>query len=240
MFNIAIVNDNQIIREMIASTVSQTMFESSVEWKLFQYDSSESFLEDPVQHTFHLFLLDIEMPGMNGIELAKHISQRFNDAVIIFITSYEGHMKNAFGVNVHRYIMKSEFDRELPSEIRKIVNRFTKKDAKKFKTPNGTVHVSLENIVYIELVERNPHLMTVSGETIKLSASSLKSIYLDIGSNSFIQINNQTIIHMKYIYKLTHRTLKLLNVDKEFTISRLKYKETMNHYHHYLMDGTTL
>ena len=75
--------------------------------ELKQYADAKSFLFDyPEEKDFDILLLDIEMPGMNGIELAKTISRENAAVQIIFITGYYEYFGDGFDVSALHYLIK--------------------------------------------------------------------------------------------------------------------------------------
>ena len=65
---------------------------------------------------YDLFILDIEMPNLDGMELAKVIKEHIKNPVIIFLTSYTDYVYNAFEVEAFRFIPKENM------KDKKIVN----------------------------------------------------------------------------------------------------------------------
>jgi len=63
-------------------------------------------LEQAGKLPFDIALLDIEMPGMNGLELAERLSNLFPNMAIAFITAYNHYASEAFDVNALDYILK--------------------------------------------------------------------------------------------------------------------------------------
>ncbi|MDO5345762.1 MAG: response regulator [Lachnospiraceae bacterium] len=59
---------------------------------------------------YDLLLLDIEMPGVDGMELAEHIHDDMAAARIIFITSHLEYAIEAYEFSVFRYIPKNKID----------------------------------------------------------------------------------------------------------------------------------
>lgn len=51
-------------------------------------------------------LLDVHMPDMNGIEMARHLAQRSNPPAVIFVTAYDEHALRAFEVHAIDYLLK--------------------------------------------------------------------------------------------------------------------------------------
>ena len=77
-------------------------------------DQALSYLEDQAAD---LAILDIDMPHMNGIELAMHIKDRYPDTAILFLTGYAKYALDAFSVHASGYLMKPISREKLASEI---------------------------------------------------------------------------------------------------------------------------
>lgn len=71
------------------------------------------------EHQAELVLLDIEMPGMNGIVLARKIREIWPDIVVIFITGYEDYAVDALKIKADYYLMKP-YNR---SDIEEVIER---------------------------------------------------------------------------------------------------------------------
>jgi two-component SAPR family response regulator len=67
--------------------------------------------------------LDIEMPEMNGIELAREIEKIDEDIQIVFVSAYEKYAMEAFKVNATNYILKPVMDEEINKTIDRILKR---------------------------------------------------------------------------------------------------------------------
>ncbi len=100
--NILIVDDEPDTREEIVYYVNQYgRFHSCV----VCYNALEA-LDLSIKTPFDIALLDIEMPGMNGMELAERLVHLFPDIRIAFITAYNHYAAEAFEVNALDYILK--------------------------------------------------------------------------------------------------------------------------------------
>ena len=138
------------------------------------------------------------------------------------------------------YIMKNECDKLLPTVLNEVIDLLENKEKRIFNVPGGMTSIFLEDIVYIKFLERNPYLILKDYKRIKLSSTSLKSVGEQLKSKDFIQINNHTIVNMRYITEISHNEIWLDSVDKSFEISRGKFKETLKTYQKYLITGNTL
>lgn len=69
---------------------------------------------------YTVIFLDINMPGMNGLELSRAIQERPNPPLIIFVTAYEEYALQAFEVNAVDYILKPFEPRRLRQALEKV------------------------------------------------------------------------------------------------------------------------
>ena len=63
-------------------------------------------LQQVSKHDFDVLLLDIRMPGMDGLEVARHLMKLEQPPTVIFTTAYEQHALEAFDLNAIGYLVK--------------------------------------------------------------------------------------------------------------------------------------
>ena len=76
------------------------------------YTKSESLLADICEdgRVYDLILLDIEMPGLDGMALARRIAPLLPQVRVIFITSHREYAIDAYALNIFRYVPKDELE----------------------------------------------------------------------------------------------------------------------------------
>jgi two-component SAPR family response regulator len=119
MFTAIIVDDEKPILRLMEKTLSKNINYNVIGG----YTSSKEALENILKLNPNVVFLDIEMPGISGIELAKQILDFNEDIQIIFVTAYENYAIDAFKVNAVDYILKPITQEE--------INRVTLKLKKK-------------------------------------------------------------------------------------------------------------
>ena len=95
------------------------------------YTTSDNLLYDICEDHFFfdLILLDIEMPGSTGMELAKAVKPYLPNVKIIFITSHVEYAIDAFELSIFRYVPKNDIEARLPAAIRDAVSLIELEDA---------------------------------------------------------------------------------------------------------------
>ena len=120
------------------------------------------FLEQ-LPYYFHMYLLDIEMEGADGLETAAKIREADSDAVIIFMTSHAELMSEAFEVLAFQFIIKP-FDHEKTSSILSAAVRYLQKRKGVFQfVSQKKIYTFLNQIRYIESSGRKIFLHTIDG-----------------------------------------------------------------------------
>jgi DNA-binding NarL/FixJ family response regulator len=195
MINVAIVEDNDTIREGLAALINGTTGYTSV--GLFR--DCESFLEKLSSLDVNVVLMDIALPGMNGIEGVKEAKKIKSDTDILMLTIYEDSEKvfDALCAGACGYLVK----KTPPSKLL---------DAIKEVNEGGSPMSSQIARQVITAFKESKDLKDDKQE-FELSAREKEVITLLASGNNYQQIADQLFIsvdtvrhHIKNIYKKLH------------------------------------
>ena len=114
MIRIMILDDDEMYLKKEKDITEQYFAEKNVDCTVTIYQNVEWFLLGLKEEKFDMYLLDIRMPGENGIEAAREIRRLYPDPVIIFITNFVDYAIEAYEVNTYRYIPKECLKEKLP------------------------------------------------------------------------------------------------------------------------------
>ncbi len=90
------------------------------------YENGEDALHAVYEHSYHLLLLDIRVPGMNGYEIVKQLRREGNEIPIIFITSLTDidNLSIGYELGCNDYIRKPFASKELRYRIEQVLKQF--------------------------------------------------------------------------------------------------------------------
>jgi DNA-binding LytR/AlgR family response regulator len=189
-----------------------------------RFDSALPVFEFLKGNKVDLIFLDIEMPGLTGVDFVKTLS---NPPSIIFITANKNYAIEGFDLNVDDFLLKPiSFERLLKS-----VNRIIEKKSKKKKESNQTdflylkenkkmVKVYLKNILYLESIKDYVKVVTVFKTVVtKQPLSYFESI---LSQAQFLRIHRSFIVAINKIDAYSLSGIDIGNI--ELPIGR-KYKE---------------
>jgi FixJ family two-component response regulator len=110
---ISIIDDDDSVRESLQRLMRSVGFVVNV------FASAEEFLDSDCLRNTDCLILDVRLPGMNGLELQRHLATSHSEIPIIFITSYEDDEVRARALNAGAvdYFLKPFDDEDLLNAI---------------------------------------------------------------------------------------------------------------------------
>ena len=112
MVHLLIADDEMLERAVLYKTLHKNLGERCV---IFQAENGREALQIYEKHNIQVVILDIEMPGVNGIEAAERIREKDKDCCIIFLTAFDefAYARKAITVRALDYLLKPYEEREL-------------------------------------------------------------------------------------------------------------------------------
>ena len=183
--------------------------------------SSLDMLEGLEKKVYDIFLLDIYIDKINGIELADTIRKSNEDARIIFMTSSNAFYKEAFRIHAVHYLEKPILEEEFFDAFdvicaaRQEVHYLTFRDS-------GQVHkIDVDDIIYIESEDHYKRIVTEEDNF--LVRSTLQDLAKELAYPFFYTMGVKCIINLKKVLKITRDTI-LMEDGKEFSVPRGGYR----------------
>ena len=104
MINILICDDNKNIRDKVRNLIDNIQNRYMVNFYIDEKDDAE-FTENK-STAYDIAIVDIEMPNISGLEVAKKLKEINPDVIVIILTSYSDYLDNAMKISVFRYLSK--------------------------------------------------------------------------------------------------------------------------------------
>ena len=120
----------------------------SIETK--EYNSAEQFLFDYETNACDLLLLDIEMTGLNGMELAKSLRAKGDLLPIVFITGFSEYMSDGYDVEALHYLLKPVKKEKLFEVLDRYIAKSRTSPQLLLPCEDGTVRVVEDRILYCD------------------------------------------------------------------------------------------
>lgn len=234
MIRIAVCDDDRQTAEKHAGMAEKSLQDCRSMGEVLIYTESGNLLYDITEDGiyFDLLLLDIEMPGSSGMELAGKVRPFLPEVKIIFITSHAEYAIDAFELNVFRYVPKEELEKRLPAALGDVI-RLLELEAGKFymiRTNSRLEKIPYREILYIEREGKNAGIVTGTGTS--RVRKSLQQVFEELDSEEFIYIDRGCIVNMIHVMQIRDG-MAVLKDQIRLPVSRShlqKVKEQINQY----------
>lgn len=191
------------------------------------FENGESLLRyitDSKDNFYQIYLLDIEMPGINGLDTAKQIRDIDKRAIIIFVTAYSDYVFSSFEVQPFRFINKPIDREKLENVIHAAVNYiYTSKRYIFISVDKAKIQLCCEDIMYFEGDKRKVNVY-LPEETYSFY-SKMSDIEKMVDNSWFVRIHVSFIVNMDYV-KAIYTDEIVLNNGVHLPVSR-KYQKSV-------------
>ena len=206
-------NELNITSACVAEWIRLRQDTPRAEVKVFE-DPSELVAKTDIGSGFDIYILDIDMPGIDGIAVGKIIRRKNRDVPIIYVTRSPDHALEAYGIRAARYLLKplrySEIKEALDFSVM-MINALPKRSYM-IKNAGTSTSVDSGDIVYIENNVRNMRFFMRDGSVIngtRRNVSFEESLSYLFDNGGFIQTHKSFVVNMKYISSLTKDSVTL-------------------------------
>ena len=230
MLRVAICDDEKILME-IEEIAGRFFRLNCIDSKITTYQSSENLqydLQDGI--VYDLFLLDIEMPEIHGMELAKEICERMPSAKIIFITSHPEYAITAYEYSVFRYIQKTMLHEKLFLALEDYYRLYAleKNEYYMIEIKNYLEKIPYRSIFYV-LKEGKYSVLYLEGERTVSVRKPLKQVFEELVQEYFYFADRGCIINLANVVGMD--TGKILFPEQQnVTINKtnwIEFKESL-------------
>ena len=215
--HIAVVDDEENDIKHVCNHIYD--FFSSTDIELNTYRDALHF---PINTNFDVLFLDIDMPQVSGLELAKKYKKRHENSLIIFITSHNELVYKACNIHPFDFIRKENLDIEMPDVLEEINYQLSHLHPSVTFYINGNAYVlRKELILYCESFN---HQTEIHFDTSSITVNmQLGDVEKTIDSNHFKRVGRSYLVNMKKVTKLEGTTL-YISEHHQIPISRRKKK----------------
>ena len=153
---IAVIEDEKPHRDLLIRYLEDWRVKNDTSVILSTFESGEAFwFRYEEEQDFDLLFIDIQMPGMNGMELARKVRARNRDIVIVFATGVSDYLEEGYEVEALHYLLKPLSREKVESCLEKALRRRKKESFVTLHTGEETLKLSQERINYVEARGRN-------------------------------------------------------------------------------------
>lgn len=227
LVKIAICDDDREAVEYHGDIVRNCLHDCGIGYEIAAYTQSSNLLYDITDDGFFydLILLDIEMPGVTGMELSEKLKPYLPNIKIIFITSHIEYAIDAFELSIFRYVPKSDLTDRLVSAVADAAKLIELEAGREYiiQAAGRMEKIPYKDIFYIRR-DGGKNSMICSRLGVLKVRKSLQQIFEELQTQEFIFIDRGYIVNIIQIMKISESMAYLKN-GETLPISRSHLQE---------------
>lgn len=231
MIKVAVVDDDEKDRKKLIDMLKYVEKEASVSFETHEYANGDAFLLD-YKPVFQIVFMDIEMPGKDGISVAKELRNMDSLVILIFVTNMAHLAIRGYEVDAIDFVVKPLAKEVFLLKMMRVLGRVLLKPKEHFSLVEDSVTYVIEedSLLYLEI---NGHYIIYHtlGRDYR-EYSSFSSALKKIHSKQFFQCNRGTYVNLSYVKEVSPDSLKIK--DQVIPISRSLRKQFIERYMSFL------
>ena len=232
---VAVCDDNREFCEKERTTIKDVFkqYFQGEDCQVDIYNDGQTIISNYSDNAYDMVFLDLELGDENGFDIAEQIVLMNNDAIIIFVTSHENLVYEAFRFRPLGYIVKDRFDREFTRMMVKIVDKLIKM---RQVIELGGEKFYVDRVVSIATQKRKICVKSLKGEI--LLADSYSKHVAELEKYGFVQSSKGVLINMKYIKCIDDdNDVFVMYNNERVPISRRRKKDVIEEYRKFMFDN---
>ena len=202
---IAVCDDENKIVEEITSFIKKEFPASEVK----AFSDGETFLASSEERP-EVLLLDIDMPGISGMEVAATLAQEKVHTLIVFVTAHDELVYDSFKYHPFAFVRKKFLEKELKAVLTDCEKQLESRN-KNFVFQNASKAVTLaqSDILYFE-GQANYLAIHTTSEEYKMR-STMAAVEKELEDSDFLRIHKGFLVNLEHIRVLKTEELELDN-----------------------------
>lgn len=223
--NIAICDDNQKCINELQGHIRDYFFvkeHNAKKYEIHAFRSGEEFLKSFAPQKYDIIFLDIDMPGISGMEMAEHICKTDRRAQIIFATYMEDQMAYGYRVKAAGFVVKPYKPERIASVINDALAWITVGGSHqievRIKGSTDTTRIETRDIMYIESVDHYLKAVKENGVCVEFRGK-IAELQSELTEHDFARLHRSYLVNLSYVFIRNANSVRLIS-GQELPIGR--------------------
>lgn len=234
MLKIAICDDNMMELTAIAKLLNQYRVDKGKDIKYNAFHGAFNLLEAMRQQSYDVLILDILMPGIDGMRVAQEIRQFDCQVKIIFLTSSTEFAVDSYAVQAHYYLLKpGTANRLFPIMDRIFLDAQRATDSLYLQSSSSVARLYFNHIELLEVNNKKLLFHLSDGRTSEINGALLNYEEAFLCRKEYVKVHRSYLVNMEFVD--TFGTKELITCAKKIVpISRLLFAQVREAYMQFL------
>ncbi len=209
MINIAIVEDNAEERVQIRKCLSYLEeTDSSIRFAVSEFSTGTAFLGN-YRPEYDIVLMDIDMPGMDGLETARGLRRMDTAVVLVFVTNMAQFAISGYEVDALDFVLKPINKYSFALKMKRAISRTVRRtdDYISIRSEGKTYSVRISSILY--LVMEGHYVVYHTTDGTYSEYTTMKEAYGKINRSVFVFANRSCLVNLQHVDAVNHESVQV-------------------------------
>lgn len=181
------------------------------------FTSGKNLINSFDKQSYDLVFLDIEMPEIDGLTLAKMLREKSNELNIVFLTGHIEYALEGYEVNALRYLTKPVKKDKMLEVLHYVSEKLTKNHKLKIRVDGEDTFIDVNDIIYFEAQNQYIMIYTKTGEyLVRYNISDYEN---ELVKDGFFRTHRSYLVNLSKVKKIGKAEV-IMEGDKEIPVSR--------------------
>ena len=214
--HVAIVEDSPDQQKLLYEYVQKYAEETGTQHTVDLFSEGEPLLEH-YQPQYDIILLDIELPGISGMEVAHVIRRKDENVVLMFITNMAHYAVEGYSVGALDFVLKPVNYPSFALRYSRAVKRAgLRKSAQILLTMSDCIRrIETQQIYYVEVMNKMLHYHTQLGEFVL--RGTMQGVESELAPYNFVRCNHWYLVNLRHVTELRRDTVVVGGTELEIS-----------------------
>ena len=220
---IAICDDDKIDTQRLSELLEKYSTDKQMDIEIYTYETALALLAVMPENEWDIIFLDINMEGMDGLNLAEKIREKQEYVPIILVTAFINYALDGYKVRASRFLVKDNLDKTLPECMDDVCRQIQKKTKNMiFDCVEGDVDIELIDIVFVETTGHRS-IIHLKSEDYHIY-ESMDEIESKLKMYGFIRVHKSFLVNVRHIRGINNYVCTL-DTGYEIRVPKARYKQ---------------
>ena len=223
MVNFIIYEDKEIIRNNYIKMIHKFMRKDDLSYKIYSFSAYnneiKNFMRNNIGH--NIYILDIEVPGKSGLDLAREIRSIGDaDSQLIIVTAHKELLENSFMNRSLVLNFVSKFDNcenNLSSALANAYVNMTRHKSYIFKSEGELYRIPYDDILFFAIDSKHGYVNIVTKTKSFIVKKTISSILKELNDPRFMKTHKSCIVNLYNIEKVDLVNLVIFFYNNQYT-----------------------
>lgn len=215
---IAICDDSREELMYVYKIIEKALSQYKITCQFQVYTSASKMLEDNYSKPFDAIFLDLDMPEIDGMDVAAKINKINESTEIIFVTNHDELVYKAYRFKALGFIRKKYLNAEINEILEILINTINSRQKYLIFCDSGVdKKYKVQDIIYMHSDDHYVDIISLDDKcSVRDSLNNIEKSYSQYG---FIRIHSRYLVNFRYIYSIEKNTI-VLNGKQQLPMSR--------------------